>query len=351
MGIYDRDYVRRDPAPGRPGAGRGVPRGPFKTFNSWLIVINIGIFLLGMGMANLSGPVLISEEIHPDAQGRLVQQDPPPRLAPGRIVQVPVAEEATGRVVGRLVYVGMDPLREHGHFSTQVGFFQMQVWRLITFQFLHADFVHLFFNMFGLFIFGGLVEQYLGAKRYAAFYLTCGICGGILYLILNFLGAVANLQIVGALPNDPRVPLIGASAGVFGVIVACAFIAPNAIVQLIFPPIPLRMKWLAYGYVGLAFVSLIAGTRNAGGEAAHLGGAIAGFFFIRNAHLLVDFFDVFKDSRKPGQSKRPPRGRSPDPAEVDRILQKHRAQGLDSLTESEKKTLRRATEWEQNRRV
>ena len=61
----------------------------------------------------------------------------------------------------------MDPLQAWGHFSTAKGFFQYEVWRLVTFQFLHANFVHLFFNMFGLFIFGGMVEQYLGRRRAA----------------------------------------------------------------------------------------------------------------------------------------------------------------------------------------
>ena len=113
------------------------------------------------------------------------------------------------------------------------------------------------------------------------------------------------------------------------------------------------MKTLAYFYVILAVGSLFFGVRNAGGEAAHLGGAAAGAFFIRNSHLLRDFFDVFYDSRKKPargdrfrnlESQAPARRSDAEEREVDRILAKAHAEGIASLTESEKATLRRDTE-------
>src|SRR6185369_11748080 len=113
---------------------------------------------------------------------------------------------------------------------------------------------------------------------------------------------------------------------------ACAYIAPSMQVQLLFPPVVLKMKTLAYFYVGLAVVSLFFKTQNAGGEAAHLGGALAGAFFIRNSHLLRDFFDVLSDSRKQrGKALRPAPARSreerlAEEAEIDRILTKVREQ-------------------------
>src|SRR6185436_18755240 len=117
-----------------------------------------------------------------------------------------------------------------------------------------------------------------------------------------------------------------ASAGVFGVIMAAAYIAPNAIVQLLFPPIPLKLKWFAYGYVALAAANLLRGGHNAGGDAAHVGGALAGYFFVRNAHLLRDFFDVI--------GRRTPAAGGPateaDTQELDRILQKVGRDGLAS---------------------
>jgi hypothetical protein len=196
-----------------------------------------------------------------------------------------------------------------------------------------------------------MVERHLGPRKYAAFYLVSGIFGGVMYVVLNGLGYTAykmwNLQSAPfLLINNPDMHLVGASAGVFGVIMACAFVAPNAIVQLVFPPIQLRIKVMAYCYVALAAFNLLVGGQNAGGDAAHIGGAIAGFFFIRRPHLLHDFFDVFSDSRKGGPSKRrkPTPGDEPDQAELDRILAKIRAEGMGSLSEKEKALLRAATD-------
>ncbi len=272
-------------------------------------------------------------------------------------------------VVGQFGPRTIDPwIKQFGHFSTFEAVQKWEFWRLITFQFLHADIMHLVFNMLGLYMFGELAERYLGFKKYAAFYLVCGIFGGVMYLTLNLLGsAAAYMGVMGVpgllYPYDTsslysHAQLIGASAGVFGVIMAAAYIAPTATVSLVFPPIPMRMKTFAYGYVGLAVFMVLIGSRNAGGEAAHIGGALAGYFFIRRPHLLTDFFDVFTDSRKPPRkAARGVRGGGggggrlagmPAPAEVDRILQKVREEGLGSLTEREKDMLRRATEAERS---
>lgn len=308
MGIYDRAYYRDEG--GRPG------RLSRWSVNTWLIAINIAVFV--------------------------VQAFLPKYVA------------AHG-MSGHQIQFSGDVLTHFGHFSTVEGFQRLEVWRLITFQFLHANLMHVLFNMFGLFIFGGLVEQYLGRKKYLAFYLVCGIAGGVSYLILNLLGQT-SIPVLGALVNHPATPLVGASAGVFGVIVACAYIAPNTVVQLLFPPIPLKMKWFAYGYVGLAAFNLVTRGANAGGDAAHLGGAAAGYFFIRNAHLLRDFFDVFQNSNKPKRARRAGKGKphwkqsgrggphKPSSDEVDRILQKVSTSGLHSLSEKEKKILRKASE-------
>ncbi|MDX2016497.1 MAG: rhomboid family intramembrane serine protease [Planctomycetota bacterium] len=244
-----------------------------------------------------------------------------------------------------------DVLGWWGHFST-VTLFKLEVWRLVSFQFLHAGVLHLFMNMMGLYFFGAMVEQYLGKKKYLAFYLVCGICGGLAYLLLNLAGIIAAKMgltgIPGLLYGSAATPLVGASAGVFGVILACAFIAPNAVVQLLIPPIPLKMKFFAYGYVAIAFISVFLGAKNAGGEAAHLGGAIAGFFFIRNSHLLRDFFDIFDDSRKKPDAPAagPPPGQTD--AEVDRILDKVRDKGLHALSDKERATLERASQRKRN---
>ena len=296
MGMYDRDYYRHK---GRSGIG-GLSR---LSVNTWIICINLAVFAL---------QYLLYAQLH------------------------------------------RDPLTELGHFSTYKVTLGggLEFWRFITFQFLHAGITHVGFNMLGLYVFGGMVEEYLGSKKYLAFYLTCGIFGAFTYLLLNLAGTIVAHPFPFLIQNSVNTPLVGASAGVLGVIMACAYIAPDMQVQLMFPPVTVRVKLLAYFYVTIAVLSLFLHGSNAGGEAAHLGGAAAGFFFIRNSHLLRDFFDVFNDSRKQRARARPgfpsmtmsPREREEAEREVNRILDKVRTSGIDSLTEAEKATLRRDTD-------
>ncbi len=297
MGIYDRGYARADGGMERGGSFIDPPR--MWSFNTWLIATNAAVFLV---MA----------------------------LSPS---------------AAKLLY-------QWGHFSTLQGFQRLEVWRLVTFQFLHAGWLHVFFNMFGLWLFGAMVERRLGFKRYAAFYLMCGICGALLYLTLNLAGRGLGVALPGLLFSNTATPLVGASAGVFGVLMAAAYYEPNALMQIMFLPMAIKLRTLVYFYVGFALLNLLFGGRNAGGDAAHLGGAAAGYFFVRRPHLLHDFFDVFgpkkdggaKTPRGSGGGRSRARGAGPDPAEVDRILAKVATQGLQSLSASEKKTLQRATE-------
>lgn len=294
MGIYERGYAREGGDwGGRSGSFIDPPR--MWSFNTWLIVVNIGVFVL----------------------------------------------QALIPKVGMGIYTWC-------HFSTVRGFFGLEVWRFVSFQFLHADWLHLFFNMFGLWLFGAMVERRMGFKKYAAFYLMCGICGALLYLTLNLAGWGLGIKLPGLLFGDPRTPLIGASAGVFGVLMAAAYYEPNALMQILFLPMAIKLRTLVYFYVGLALFNLLLAGKNAGGDAAHLGGAAAGYFFVRRTHLLHEFFDVL-GPKKPraggGPRKKPSKPRGvPEEGEVDRILAKVATQGLGSLSEREKKTLKRATE-------
>ncbi|MEO0629350.1 MAG: rhomboid family intramembrane serine protease [Planctomycetota bacterium] len=356
MGIHDRDYY--DPNAGRRG-GVGLGGVSFRprslSITSWLIIINVSIFLLDatLPVVDIADLRVMPDAIPAEVASRAVPADTPrPQNVPiGVSWQRPLVDPQTGQTLavagpdGRpfpavQVYRTWHPLNGYGHFSLLKGFQALEVWRVVTFQFLHADITHLFFNMLGLFIFGGMVEQFLGRKRYLSYYLICGIGGGLLYLLFAGL-SVANVPLPGTLALTTRgTPLIGASAGVFGVIVACARIAPDTRVMLLFPPIPLKMKWMAYGYVAISAGNLIFGGQNAGGDAAHIGGAIAGFYFIRNQHLLRGFLDFGisgkSSGRKPKRVRpvRPPR--KDEQAELDRILSKVHENGLHSLTSKEK---------------
>ena len=207
--------------------------------------------------------------------------------------------------------------------------------------------------MLALVVLGASVGRYLGAKRYLAFYLRCGMCGALMYLVLNLGAVVVSLLagravvVPGLLFDSMATPLIGASAGVFGVLMAGAFLAPNAIVLLFFV-LPMRLATLAYALVALAIVSVLFGVQNAGGEAGHLGGAIAGFYLIRNTDKLHGFFDFLGRVDPTSHHYRGPRairrGATTPRHEVDRILDKISADGLHSLTEREKRVLREASE-------
>ena len=197
-------------------------------------------------------------------------------------------------------------------------------------------------------MFGAAVEQYLGKKRFLSFYLICGIAGGIMYLLIVSIGRLG-----APLPGELRwvtvgTPLIGASAGVFGVIVASVKVRPRDTIDLlVLPPIPIAI--VAYGYVGLSMLNLLRGGANAGGDAAHIGGAIAGFFFIRNIHLLRGFLD-FGLGPAPAPTGGHPRPRSGGgraqaklEKQADAVLAKVSREGIHSLTSREKKILEKSS--------
>ncbi len=225
MGIADREYTR-DPSAGTQ-AGRLEPM----SVTTCLIVINVGIYLLNLMTVERRFP-------HPHPFGVLY---------------------------------------EWGYFSATTALHFHQFWRFITFQFLHQNLEHLLFNMLALYVFGPLIEEYLGRRRYLAFYLLCGMAGAVLYLLLLLLHM---------LPDGSSTPLVGASAGIFGVLMAGAYVAPDASVMLLFPPIPLRLRWLAWILIAFAIYTILGRQHNAGGQAAHLGGAALGALLIRRPNWL-----------------------------------------------------------------
>jgi len=240
-----------------------------------------------------------------------------------------------------------------------------QFWRFVGYGLLHINLTHLVFNMIGLWVFGAIVEQAFGRLRFFALFTLSVVVGALLYFLLNVLGLAVlgatggEFIVPGLLFNNPYLPLIGASAGVYGVILAAAWLRPDEDILLLFVfPVPLR--YFALAIIGIAILTLIQNGNNAGGEAAHLGGAIAGWWIAQRPHLLDDFFPFFHrfDGRR---AARPARGAAsssrgaasarsnapsgaPSDAEIDRILDKVREQGLASLTERERTALRNATD-------
>lgn len=172
-------------------------------------------------------------------------------------------------------------------------FLEGQLWRLITYQFVHANFGHILFNMWALYFFGPAVEQAMGPRRFLAYYLVCGVAGAL------FSSLLAGMNLYTTLPEVPQnelicnqlaafagyeghvrcwemIPLVGASASIYGVMVACAFMYPDVMISLIFPPVTLRLRTFALIIIGIASATILFNLSNAGGEAGHLGGIIMG---------------------------------------------------------------------------
>ncbi|MBK9566059.1 MAG: rhomboid family intramembrane serine protease [Saprospiraceae bacterium] len=140
-----------------------------------------------------------------------------------------------------------------------LGFEPVQI---VTHMFSHANISHLFFNMLGLYMFGSMVEATLGPKRFLILYLTSGLAASALQMLLS--------------PS----PILGASGAVFGITTAFATMFPNTQLMLLFPPIPMKAKYMAILFIGVGLYSGLSGTNDGIAHFAHVGGALWGFFMI-----------------------------------------------------------------------
>jgi len=154
-------------------------------------------------------------------------------------------------------YLGLMPL---GH-----GFY---LWQLITYQFIHANFLHLLFNMvFGLWMFGMEVENTWGSKKFLTFYLACGVAAGISQLIL-----APILE-----PSQTLGPTVGASGAIFGVLIAFGMMFPDRYIYIWFL-LPIKAKYFVMALIALGVLS-VGGNDNIA-NLAHLGGALAGYLYM-----------------------------------------------------------------------
>lgn len=140
-------------------------------------------------------------------------------------------------------------------------------WQLVSYGFLHGGLNHIFFNMFGLWMFGRDLERLMGAKRFIVYYMTCVIGAGVVQL------TVAWLQ--GGI-----YPTVGASGGVFGLLLAYAMAFPNRTVMLLFPPIPMKAKFFVLAYGLLELYLGLSGRAPGIANFAHLGGMLFGFLLL-----------------------------------------------------------------------
>lgn len=151
-------------------------------------------------------------------------------------------------------------------FPIQSGYFNF--YQIVTFMFTQVDIGHLFFNMFAVFMFGRILENYWGAKKFLIYYMICGVGSGLVQLLVCYL--TGSIQ-----------PTIGASGAVFGILLAFGMIFPNAPLMIIFLPIPIKAKYFVILY---GIIELFLGIGNFRWDNiahfAHLGGMLFGLIMI-----------------------------------------------------------------------
>ncbi|YCM43848.1 rhomboid family intramembrane serine protease [Verrucomicrobiaceae bacterium 227] len=230
-----------------------------------------------------------------------------------------------------------------GYLSVEKAVYQGQIWRFISFQFLHANFGHLLSNSIGIFFFGPHIERWMSSRPFLVFYLLSGLAGALFYTLLFFIPGV--FEVYGA-----ETRMVGASAGVFGILAAFYYVAPEARVLLFFV-IPMKMRTLGIAYFAYEAFRVVFVMDNAGGSAGHLGGAIFGLLVLKTPKAREW---IIKLSQIGNGTKRPPKirdahivredHRSPIELsrEIDRILDKISSEGIQSLTPRERETLDKA---------
>jgi membrane associated rhomboid family serine protease len=212
-----------------------------------------------------------------------------------------------------------------------------QVWRYLTFQFLHdtGNFWHLALNMLGLYMLGGPLEHMWGGRRFLTFYLVCGVTAGIAYVLIGLLAGL-----------DRNMPIIGASGGVYGILLAAAVLLPHfrVIILLFLVPIRLAAVLVFGGMVLMVLSSLSAGNVLAAmSDVAHLGGAVAAGVWLWGLPRLRSAGSGMTGRLRQGAQERALKQRQAKQEEIDRILQKIHDQGLGSLTHRERRILQQAS--------
>lgn len=159
------------------------------------------------------------------------------------------------------------------------------VYQLFTYMFLHANFTHILFNMFALWMFGRGLEYEMGSRRFLTYYLVCGVGAALIQLGVNWLEYSAMLSSGTASPaalwSYAHATTIGASGAVFGLLLAFGMMHPNSVIMLVFPPIALKAKWFVIIYGAIELLAGVSGTGGGVAHFAHLGGMLFGWLLLR----------------------------------------------------------------------
>ena len=256
-----------------------------------------------------------------------------------------------------------------------------RIYQLFTYMFMHGSFQHLFFNMFALWMFGGIVEETFGRNKFLFFYFVCGVGAGLLqeaaqfgefyFAVKNQLPDFSFSDIATVAHNSGNVlnlwTTVGASGAVYGILLAFGMLYPEQRI-FIFPiPVPIKAQWFVMIYAGIELFYAMSGTSTNVAHLAHLGGMLFGFILIKywqkhpaSADRVDDVMNLFGNIGKKhfnsSKTKTPHQGSSTtthhgnvdwdynakqqqEQNEVDAILDKIRRNGYDSLTKEEKQRL------------
>lgn len=183
------------------------------------------------------------------------------------------------------------------------------LWQFLTYIFLHDGFLHLLVNVFMLWMFGRIIEPLWGGKKFLFYFLLTGAGAGVFNVIFDY---------------GIRIPIIGASGAIFGLIAAFAIIMPNATVNLYFL-FPVKAKYMALFLAVLEFAASFDASRKLVANLAHLGGMVTGFVYLKIYPQLRFKISLIKQKKE----------------QLDFILDKINKKGIKSLTDKEKEILKK----------
>ena len=248
-------------------------------------------------------------------------------------------------LIGINVMVYLLNIGENGALYLWANEYKFRWYQLITYMFFHDGFWHIFFNMYGIYLFGSMAAPILGRTRFLILYFLSGIGGALLHLAANW---------------GDKYPTVGASGALFGVMLAAAMLRPNTEMFLLFIPVPVKLKTLVVVYALLEILS--SGKLDNIAHLAHLGGFVGAYLYLIifcKKDVIWSLKDLFKGVGGPSAGKAfdrngPSGGRpsgdgasgSPQPhithvtqQEVDRLLDKISQEGINSLTDYERAEL------------
>jgi membrane associated rhomboid family serine protease len=179
-------------------------------------------------------------------------------------------------LIVNVLFFGLSQIMPNAYTSLSLYYFENETfrfWQPFTHMFMHADIMHILFNMLALVSFGSTLEHFWGGKRFLIFYLACGLGAAAIHTVTNYY----SIHNIPGLEGLAYVPAVGASGAVYGLLVAFAMMFPMAELMMMFIPVPIKAKFFV---PILVLLDLYAGVFSGGGNIAHfahVGGAVTGF--------------------------------------------------------------------------